>query len=85
MTMDNDTLRVILSQLEAIQRKQDTQGEQLRQITERLATMETKQDQQEDLKKSVNELQSIVDRGMGAKYVICILASFALSILSLIK
>ena len=83
--MDNDTLRVILSQLEAIQRKQDTQGEQLRLITERLATMETKQYQQEDLKKSVDNLESIVDRGMGAKYVICILVSFALSVLSLIR
>jgi len=83
--MDNDTLRVILSQLEAIQRKQDTQGEQLRSITERLATMETKQYQQEDLKKSVDNLESIVDRGMGAKYVICILVSFALSVLSLIR
>ena len=36
--MDNDTLRVILSQLETIQRKQDTQGEQLKSITERLTT-----------------------------------------------
>lgn len=65
--MSDDVIKIILSKLDRIESKQDTQAAQWAGLAERLASIEAKQSQQDRINDKVNALEETADKANGAK------------------
>jgi len=65
--VSDDVIKIILSKLDRIESKQDTQASQWAGLAERLAAIETKQTQQDKINEKVNSLEETADKANGAK------------------
>ena len=83
--MSDDVIKIILSKLDKIDAKQDTQAAQLSEINVKLASIEEKQHQQERINLEVENLKELKDQGLGIKSVFAWLTAIGMSLVALFK
>ena len=83
--MSDDVIKIILSKLDKIDAKQDTQAAQLSEINVKLASIEEKQHQQERINLEVENLKELKDQGLGIKSVLAWLIAIGMSLVALFK
>ena len=81
--MSDDVIKIILSKLDKIDAKQDTQAAQLSEINVKLASIEEKQHQQERINLEVENLKELKDQGLGIKSVLAWLIAIGMSLVAL--
>jgi hypothetical protein len=83
--VSDDVIKIILSKLDKIDAKQDTQAAQLSEINVKLASIEEKQHQQERINLEVENLKELKDQGLGIKSVLAWLIAIGMSLVALFK
>jgi hypothetical protein len=83
--VSDDVIKIILSKLDKIDAKQDTQAAQLSEINVKLASIEEKQHQQERINLEVENLKELKDQGLGIKSVLAWLIAIGMSLFALFK